>query len=406
MRRIGFLLILATALAAAGAIALAADFPPRDIAVLIGIAAVASTIASILGGIVLRLLRNRPARIQALTVAMSSVLVAATGVVTAAQAMFISAHDLVVLFVVLIVAAGIALGAAWQLGDDIGAGARQVGDYARTLVGTDGRIHAENAPPVTGPGELAMLAAELNDVSRRLDESQRRERALEASRRELIAWVSHDLRAPLATIRAMAEALDDDIVDDDATLKRYHSQIRTDAERLTALVDDLFELSRINSGVLRLGAEKVDLSDALADALAGASAAAEFKGVGLTENCADLPPAEVSARECTRALANLLDNAIRHTPPGGTVRVEAVGEAGTVAVRVGDECGGIPEADLPRVFDIAFRGDDARRRDERGGGLGLAIARGLIEAHGGTVSVANWGNGCRFTVRLPLGGVW
>ncbi|MCD0447365.1 HAMP domain-containing histidine kinase [Glycomyces sp. A-F 0318] len=403
-RRAGSLLILAVALAAATALAAAFDFPPRDIAVLVATAAVASAIAGAVGGVVLRRLRGRGARVQTMTVALSSVLVAATGVVTAALAMFISYHDLVLLFVVLIVASGVAFGAAWQLGDDIGAGAEQVGAYARTMVGSDGRISAERAPAVTGPGELAALAGELADVSRRLEESQRRERALESSRRELITWVSHDLRAPLATIRAMSEALDDGVVDDDAAVKRYHSQIRTDAERLSALVDDLFELSRINSGSLRLGREKVDLSDAVADALAGAGAAADVKGVTVVERLAALPPAEVAARECCRALDNLFDNAVRHTPAGGTVVIEAAAAEGAAVLHIEDECGGIPRADLPRVFDIAFRGDEARRRDERGGGLGLAISRGLIEAHGGSVTVANTGSGCRFTVRVPAGG--
>ncbi|WP_100444062.1 sensor histidine kinase [Glycomyces xiaoerkulensis] len=404
MRRyLGSALFLVIAIIGAGAIAIAFDFPAGDVAALIGIAAVASVVASLIGGVVLRLLRTRPARVQTLTAALSSVLVAATGVVTAALAMFISLHDLVVLFIVLTVATGVALGAAWQLGDDIGAGARQVGDYARTIVGDDGHVSAEAAPDVTGPGELSALGAELADASRRLEESQRRERALEASRRELIAWVSHDLRAPLATIRAMTEALDDDVVDDDATVKRYHSQIRTDAERLTALVDDLFELSRINSGTLRLGSEKIDLGDALADSLAGAGATAEVKGVGLVEDVAAAPPVEVSAREFCRAVDNLIDNAIRHTPPGGTVHVRAAAEDGTAVVGVGDQCGGIPAADLPRVFDIAFRGDEARQRDDRGGGLGLAITRGLIEAHDGDVTVANVEGGCRFTVRLPGG---
>ncbi|WP_204745332.1 sensor histidine kinase [Glycomyces paridis] len=403
-RRAGSLLILAGALASATALAVAFDFPPADIAVLVATAAVASSVAGIAGGVVLRRLRNRPARVQTMTVALSSVLVAATGVVTAALAMFISFHDLVLLFVVLIVASGVAFGAAWQLGDDIGAGAEQVGAYARTIVGRDGSVSAERAPSVTGPGELAALARDLADVSSRLELSQRRERALETSRRELIAWVSHDLRAPLATIRAMAEALDDGVVDDDSTVKRYHSQVRSDAERLSALVGDLFELSRINSGSLRLGREKVDLCDAVADALAGSAAAADLKGVTVIERLAALPSVDVSARECCRALDNLLDNAIRHTPAGGTVLVRAAAEGGDAIVHIEDECGGIPEADLPRVFDVAFRGDQARGRDDRGGGLGLAISRGLIEAHGGSVTVVNAGTGCRFTVRLPAGG--
>ncbi|WP_207781999.1 sensor histidine kinase [Phytoactinopolyspora limicola] len=395
------LVILTAAMVVAAVIAALCGVPADEAAILLGVAFVASAIASVAGAMVLRFFRGRPVRAQVLVVAMSAVLVAVTGVIVAALAMFISKHDLIVLIVVLVVAMGVAVGAALQLGDDIGAGTRQVGDYARTMVDEDGSIAPSSAPHVTGPGELAGLVAELADVSRRLDESQKREHALETSRRELIAWVSHDLRAPLATIRAMAEALDDDVADDPDTVARYHAQIRTDAERLTALVEDLFELSRINSGALRLGGEKVWLGEVVADSLAGAGAAADVKGVEIVERLRQLPAMEVSAREFCRALDNLLDNAIRHTPPGGRVIVEAGDVGGAAVLCVTDQCGGIPEADLPRVFDVAFRGDDSRMRDERGGGLGLAITRGLVEAHQGSVSVANDGDGCRFTIRLP-----
>lgn len=393
--------ILLVALVIAGIIVVINGVPVDEAGILLGVALIASAVASVVGALALRFFRGRPVRMQALVVALSSVLVTVAGVVAAALAMFISTHDLTALAIVLVVAVAVAVGAAFQLGDDIGAGARQVGAYARTMVGSDGGPTAETAPNVTGPGELTALATELADVSRRLEESRRRERALEASRRELIAWVSHDLRAPLATIRAMAEALDDDVVDDLLTMSRYHRQIRSDAERLTALVEDLFELSRINSGTLRLDAEKVGLNDAVADVLAGASASADVKGVILMERLSPLPPLEVSAREFCRALDNVLDNAIRHTRPGGTVVVEAWSAGPSAVVSVIDECGGIPEPDLPRVFDVAFRGDDARRRDDGGGGLGLAITKGLVEAHAGSVSVANHGPGCRFTIRLP-----
>ncbi|WP_222851394.1 sensor histidine kinase [Phytoactinopolyspora mesophila] len=386
------------ALIVAGVIAVICGVPVDEAVILLGITLVASAGAGVIGATVLRRSRGHPVRAQALIVALSSVLVTVAGVVAAAFAMFISTHDLVALTIVLVVAAAVAVGAAFQMGDDIGVGTRQVGAYARTMVGGDGVI--TGVPEVTGPGELGSLATELAEVYRQLDESRKRERALEGSHRELIAWVSHDLRAPLATIRAMAEALDDDVADDATTISRYHRQIRSDAERLTGLVEDLFELSRINSGALRLAKERVWLGDVVADAMANAYAAAEVKGVQITERIGRLPAVEVSAREFCRALDNLLDNAIRHTPAGGTVAVETEIHEGAVSLSVVDECGGIPEADLPRVFDIAFRGDDSRIRDERGGGLGLAIAQGLIEAHSGSVSVTNHHHGCRFTVHL------
>ncbi|WP_129668428.1 sensor histidine kinase [Phytoactinopolyspora endophytica] len=395
--------ILLVALVTAGAAALFNGVPVDETAILLGYALLGSVAASVVGAMMARRFRGRPIRAQVLVVALASVLVTVAGVVAAAIAMFISTHDLTALFIVLVVAAAVAIGAAVQLGDDIDSGARQVGDFARSMVDTDGALATGRVPDVTGPGELSALAGELASVSRRLEESQRRERALDASRRELIAWVSHDLRAPLATIRAMAEALDDDVVEDYAAVARYHRQIRNDAERLTGLVDDLFELSRINSGVMRLGDERVGLADAVADALAGASAHAEVEGVELVERLSRLPDVEVSAREFCRALDNLLDNAIRHTPAGGKVVVEAASVEGAAVLRVLDECGGIPEPDLPRVFDVAFRGDNARGRGDGGGGLGLAIARGLVEAHAGTVSVANHAGGCEFTIHLPQG---
>ncbi|NED99454.1 sensor histidine kinase [Phytoactinopolyspora halotolerans] len=396
-------LITLLGLAAAGIAAWVNGVPADEAAILLGTALLGSGAAGVVGAMMARLFRGRPIHAQVLVVALAAVLVTVAGVVAAALAMFISAHDLTALFIVFLVAAAVAIGAAVQLGDDIDAGARQVGDFARTMVGTDGAVVTGHAPYVTGPGELTALAEELARVSRRLEESQRRERALDASRRELIAWVSHDLRAPLATIRAMAEALDDDVVEDYAAVARYHRQIRNDAERLTGLVDDLFELSRINSGVMRLGEERVGLADAVADALAGASTHAEVEGVELVERLGRLPAVEVSAREFCRALDNLLDNAIRHTPEGGRVVVEAASVDGHAVLKVSDECGGIPEPDLPRVFDVAFRGDNARGRNDGGGGLGLAIARGLVEAHAGSVSVANHPTGCVFTIRLPDG---
>jgi signal transduction histidine kinase len=389
--------VVAVGLAVAAAIAAAGGTGARDLLVLIGLALSGAVAAALAGMAVLRRLRHRPVRDQALVIALAALASTVLGVVVASAAMFISTHDLRALIVVLVVSGAVAVGAAIQLGDAVGTGARQVGELARRI-GDGDEITALDVRPT---GELAAIAAELADVSQRLDESRRRERALEGSRRELIAWVSHDLRSPLATIRAMTEALDDGIVDDTETIERYLHQIRVDAEKLSTLVDDLFELSRINSGSLRLDRRRAPLAELVADAVTGAHVLAHLKGVELIERTGTLPEVDVAPTEFARVLHNLLDNAIRHTPPGGRIVVESASTEHHATLSVLDECGGIPASDLDRVFDVAFRGDIARNRDERGGGLGLAIARGLVEAHDGSIEVANLDGGCRFTVRLP-----
>ena len=370
----------------------------HDTLVLIAVAIIGAALASLVGAVALRRFRGRPARTQVLVVALASVLTASSGVVFAAKAMFISGHDFKALLVVLVVSASVSVGAALQLGADIDTGARHVGDVARGLV--DGDV--PRMAPASVPSELATLSAELADASRRLAESRERERASEQSRRELISWVSHDLRSPLAAIRAMAEALDDRVVDDPDAVLRYHHLIRRDAERLSVLVEDLFELSRIHSGVRTIDDARASLPDVVADALYGAQVRARSKGVAVVDEVGALPTVDVPAHEWARVLHNLLDNAIRHTPAGGRVVVNSEIEPHGATLAVIDECGGIPDDDLDRVFDVAFRGDTARTRDGRGGGLGLAIAKGLVEAQAGSIDVANHAGGCCFTVRLPL----
>lgn len=237
-----------------------------------------------------------------------------------------------------------------------------------------------------------------------LREANARERAAEASRRELVAWISHDLRTPLADIQAMTEALNDGVVSKPEEVTEYVARIRRETERLSAMVDDLFQLSRITSGALQLTLSAVPLREVVSEAVAAEVVAASRKGVRLHADDHDQWPVVFgSDPELARVVRNLLSNAIRHTPPDGSVMVAAGVRGDTAYLRVDDGCGGIPEPDLDRVFDVAFRGSAARTpAGESGGGLGLAIARGLIEAHRGTINAANHGPGCRFEVVLPL----
>jgi signal transduction histidine kinase len=235
-------------------------------------------------------------------------------------------------------------------------------------------------------------------------EARDRERAAEASRRELVAWISHDLRTPLAGIQAMSEALADGVVGEPAEVTSYAQRIGAETRRLSGMVDDLFELSRITAGALRLTMSEVPLQDVVADALVAQVPVAQRKRVRVLANADTWPVVLGSDPELARVVRNLVSNAIRHTPPDGTVAVQVGIDGPNAVLAVDDSCGGIPEAELARVFDVAFRGARARTptAEPVGAGLGLAIAKGLVEAHRGSIDAHNHGPGCRFEVRLPL----
>lgn len=383
-----------------GLVVVALGMPATEAALLAIYAAVAAIVAGALGSLALRVLSHRSMGIQIGIVSLTSVVAVAAGAATAANQMFISSHDLRALAVVLSAAGAAGATGALMLGRHVARASRWLGASAGLIA--EGRTPGDI--PHRASEELNAVADALKDMSRRLDEARERERAMEASRRELVAWVSHDLRTPLAGIRAMAEALEDGVASDEATEKRYHRALRVEADRLAGLVDDLFELSRINAGNLRLELERVSLGDLVSDALSSAAAVARAGGVRLdgrlTTEALEL---EVSPPEIARVIRNLLENAIRHTPSDGVVTVEAGAQNNCAYVTVADACGGIPAPDLDRVFDIAFRRQQARTPGEQSrGGLGLAIVRGIVDAHDGDIEVRNMGSGCLFTVRLPL----
>jgi signal transduction histidine kinase len=350
------------------------------------------------GGLgVLHLLRTRSVAVQLAVVASATVAAIVAGIIAITLKMMISDHDRSVALTVVIVAGLVGLGVSLLLGRRLIAANRALVEAVRS-----GRYRVSDRRPPGLPAELAELARELEAAYGRLAAAHEREQALEASRRELVAWVSHDLRTPLAGLRAMAEALEDRVVADAETVHRYHGRIRTEVDRLSEMVDDLFELSRIHAGALRLSRRRIGLADLVAEAVAGAEPLARAKGVRLRGDAQPGLPLHVDAAELSRALRNLVVNAIRHTPSDGTIEIAGGIEGGMACVTVADGCGGIPEHDLPRVFDVAFRGE-AARTPGGGAGLGLAIARGIVEAHAGQIGVTNTGPGCRFVIRLPLG---
>ena len=343
----------------------------------------------------IRLLRRASLRLSLQAGSAIAVLAIVAGTLGTANAMFLSRHDLGVVVMVCVVGGAVAFGFCWLLGRQVETSSLALRQAARSM-GQEGAGFRSPAGPMAA--ELAALSRELSATADKLRESRDRERRMEWSRRQLVAWVSHDLRTPLAGLRAMAEALEDGIATDAG---RYHRQIRTEVSRISDLVDDLFELSRIHSGTFRLSLHRITIGDLVSDVVAGLEALARSGGVRLTGQ-ADRPMViRADPGELSRALGNLLTNAIRHTPPGGDVQVTATPEAGGVLVSVTDGCGGIPEAELASVFDLAWQGTQVRASGASGAGLGLAITRGIVEAHRGRVSVVNSGNGCRFEVRLP-----
>ena len=345
-----------------------------------------------------RLLARRSIGIQVAFVALVTVVTALAGVAAISFRMF-PAGDRDVMLELMGLAGLAGLAVALVVGRSVSRGARRLLNAVREV----GEVGMYTPPAVVLPAELAGLSLGLAETHDRLGRSRAREQALEASRRELVAWVSHDLRTPLAGLRAMAEALEDQVVTDPREVSRYHTQIRVETDRLAKMIDDLFQLSKIHAGTLRLSPRLVGLEDLIAEVAASTEPVARAKGVRLTGAAAPGMAVLIDPAEFGRAVRNLVTNAIRHTPPNGTIELVGTIQSGLACVSVADECGGIPPGDLPRVFDVAFRGESARTPDPSGGaGLGLSIARGIVEAHSGKINVRNTGPGCQFVISLPL----
>jgi signal transduction histidine kinase len=231
--------------------------------------------------------------------------------------------------------------------------------------------------------------------------ARERDAAAESRRREVVAWISHDLRTPLASMRALAEAAEDGVTAPTDAIRG----ILSENARMSDMVDDLLAYSRLHAPGVRLKLEDVDVGDVVSDVLATAAPLARATAVRLDGEVRGDAVAAVDAREVARAVENLVLNAIRHTGAGGAVRADvARSTEGDVVVSVSDGCGGIPEADLPRVFEPGWRGTPARTPGAGGGtGTGLSIVHRVAELHGGECSVENARDGCRFTLRLPGG---
>ncbi len=359
-----------------------------------------AVIVGILSLVVLRFMTRTSLVLQLCVVVLAAVLSIAGGMWLAASVMLVTPHDLTVLLSVAAIAGVVSLSLAALLGRSLVRNSRELIVETRRI----GTEEASSEPVRHSSNEFAALALELTATNRRLVESRAREALAENSRRELVAWISHDLRTPLAGIRAMAEALEDGMVDEP---ERYYVKVRSQVDRMSGMVDDLNELSRIHSGSLRLSMEKVSLYDLISDVVAELGPFAASRSISLAGDGARELTILADPRELSRVVGNLVMNSIQHSPDGSPITVSArESDDGMAVISVIDAAGGIPEKDLGRVFEAGWRASNSRTPETAatrsgGAGLGLAIVQGIVHAHRGRVVVQNVPGGCRFDVFLP-----
>ena len=327
----------------------------------VGLAAAVTLLVGLLGVAVVVWLARRSVGTAAVAAPVVVVVAVAAGVYASSRAMFLQPKDSTTVLLVLLAAVPVAA----VLG----------GLVARRIIAADRAATA-----------VAM--------------AREQEARAEADRRELVAWVSHDLRTPLAGIWAISEAVEDGVASD---VPAAMARVRDAVARMGELVDDLLALSRLQAAVPGLQMDDADVGDLVSDAIAALVPLAQAGGVRLAGSAGPGVRGPVAAGEVRRAVTNLVANGIRHTPPGGEVTTTVAREGDSVVVSVQDECGGIPADVIGRVFETGYRGTAARSPgDGRGSGLGLAIVAGVAAAHDGSATVANVDGGCRFTLRLPV----
>ncbi len=348
------------------------------------VVALGTLTVGVLVALALRLLpsiRLQLAGLGLLAVALPLAAVSVSGLV-----MFDSGHDLTILFVAAACSTA-ALAAAGLLGGSILRALERVRTASAVIAGGDLTARA----PEDGPSELAELGASFNEMAASVEE-------LFDARRQLVAWASHDLRTPLASMQAMLEAVEDGLVEPE----RYVPALKQQVDALRVLVDDLFELARLDAGVLSLELREAPLAGVVRSALVGLEAEAQTRRVALAARIDGDPTAVCAPDKVERVLLNLLTNAIRHTPSDGAVAVIVEPLESEVRVSVEDTGEGIPADSTKRVFDHFWRGDRSRTSETGGAGLGLAIAHGLVEAQGGRIWAENVaGGGARVSFTLP-----
>ena len=316
-----------------------------------------------------------------------------------ARLMFASDHDLLLATVLLLFAGGIAIALGFFLSIALTDKIRAIDRAAKKIAqgNFDVRI------PVEGGDEMAGLAISFNRMAEQLQENTKKQKELDFLRRDLIAWIGHDLQTPLASIRAIIEALADEMVDDPETIQRYLITAKKDVRSLSLLIDDLFQMAQLDAGGLTIHKEMNSISDLVSDTVESFSELAQKQGVQLAGKVAPgFDHFYLDAPRISRVFNNLVTNALRHTPSGGDVDIQVIPQADHAIIEVSNSGEMIPSEDIPFLFERFYRGEKSRSRATGGSGLGLAISKGVVEAHGGTIGVeSQLGRTC-FFFTLPM----
>lgn len=393
MRRISLVVIaVVVAVVVALAVAIVAlDLPTREIPLMIELL-VTSAVVSLAAGVLFIRFSQRAHWNRLVTRILGAhavaVLVVLINVAVTATAMMISTHDLSLLGLLLGYSVVIAAIYSALVSASIVDSLRRMVDAAQRMAAGD----LSTRVPPAHERELTELANAFNTMAVRLDEAFARQRELEEARQGLIQSVSHDLRTPLASLRVMVEAIADGVASDPDTVRRYIAAMERETLSLSKLIDDLFEIARLDSGQVKLNIKPSPIAALVLETLDAMNAQASRHGVALQPRVDwAVPPVMIDSDRIQRVLYNLIQNAIRHTPADGSVIVHVLDRGSDVQIDVRDTGDGIAPADLPHVFDRFYRGDKSRTRDAGalgGTGLGLSIARRLVETHGGRIWVA------------------
>jgi len=306
--------------------------------------------------------------------------------------MFVSAHDAFLTVLVAGFAGALALWAARLLGHRTLADV----DAVRSTLAAVAQGRRDVRTDLGGQDEVGRLGADVDAMVATLATEER-------ARRGLIASVSHDLRTPLTSLRLLVEALDDDLVTEPAMRRDYLRRIATNVHAVSALIDDLFELSRLESGDVRWTMERVMLDELVQETIEAMRPHAEAGAVAVRAELApQLAAAQANPEQIQRVLFNLIQNAIRHTPADGSVVVRAApATEGAIEIEVADTGPGIAGDERDHVFEPFFQGTARGARSDGGAGLGLAISRAIVEAHGGRIWLADAEGGTCVRFRLP-----
>ena len=359
---------------------------------IIAIFAVMALLAGAVGYYFPRFVRFGSLQTSVIAIAVLAVGLVVMSAVLSAALMSFTVHDITVLVVVLAFGLGLGLittvALARPLADDL--------DRIRAAAHRVALGDLETRTGVVRGDELGMAADAIDDMIARLADATDERARQRSARREFLAAVGHDLRSPLAALRVAVEALEDGLAPDP---QRYLRSMRADVDALSHLVDDLFLLSTIEAGNLKFDRVPVDVAELADESIEALHPVARERQVELVLDADGVVPAIAGPDQIGRVIRNLVDNAVRHAPQGTTVTVTATANGGA-RVTVTDEGAGFAEDMVERVFGEFITGDPARSRAIGGAGLGLAIARGLIDAHGGSIW-AEAGAGGKVVFVLP-----